>query len=98
MGDLLLVDVIEKKRQELGGGYYIRYANGGTDTTTEKFLFDVPDEFYLQARCRTSCEAKSFKIEIRQLRRNIENLQLEIDRKNERLMYIQNAVNKNFKA
>jgi hypothetical protein len=26
------------------GGIYIRYANGGTDTTKERFLFDIPEQ------------------------------------------------------
>jgi len=42
-GDFKLVEVIEK-HPSIKDGWYIRYGSGGTDTTTEEFLFDVPVE------------------------------------------------------
>lgn len=40
-GKLVLVDVIERK-PNTKNAWYIRYQTGGTDTTTEEFLFDMP--------------------------------------------------------
>ena len=40
-GKLVLVDVIERNTSKKNA-WYIRYQTGGTDTTTEEFLFDMP--------------------------------------------------------
>lgn len=43
-GQLKVVDVIKKKHESISDNhYYIRYENGGTDTTTTDFLFDIPE-------------------------------------------------------
>ena len=42
-GRLILVDVIEPVKDR-NNCFYIRYPNGGTDTTSTKFLFDAPKE------------------------------------------------------
>ena len=42
-GKLVHVEVI-KRRLDVKNGWYIRYATGGTDTTTSDFLFDFPVE------------------------------------------------------
>ena len=60
-GTPIIVDVLgENKRIE--GGLYIRYSNGGTDTTWPKFLFETPVELAaenkrLQARVAENCDA-----------------------------------------
>ncbi len=56
------------------------------------------DCIFRPAPCKRSCEATAFKIELRQLRKKVQNLEEEIDRKNERLIHIKNAVNKSFKV
>ena len=43
-GRLIPVEVIEE-REDMPGHFYIRFASGGTDTTTNNFLFDIPDCF-----------------------------------------------------
>tara|TARA_R110002033_G_scaffold137150_1_gene176493 strand:- start:396 stop:602 length:207 start_codon:yes stop_codon:yes gene_type:complete len=40
-GDLILVEVLGQNKF-IEGGIYIRYPTGGTDTTRERFLFDIP--------------------------------------------------------
>ena len=46
-GDAKIVEVIEQKCRRDGlDDFYIRYANGGTDTASEKFLFDMPKNLH----------------------------------------------------
>jgi hypothetical protein len=42
-GKLVHVEVIERN-PAINNGWYIRYATGGTDTTTSDFLFHIPVE------------------------------------------------------
>lgn len=42
-GKLIPVDVLGKN-DRIKDGIYIRYPHGGTDTTKNEFLFDLPDE------------------------------------------------------
>jgi len=44
-GSLKLVEIIGD-HPSIKNGFYIRYATGGTDTTTGHFLFDLPYGFY----------------------------------------------------
>ena len=41
-GKLILVDVLGDN-PFIENGIYIQYPNGGTDTTKDKFLFDIPE-------------------------------------------------------
>ncbi len=47
-GDIRLVDVLGENKN-IKGGIYIRYAEGGTDTTTERFLFEIPPQLNAEA-------------------------------------------------
>ncbi len=51
-GQLKPVEIIEQRKDITYGGkyYYIRYQNGGTDTTEERFLFDVPSELSFRGK------------------------------------------------
>ena len=40
-GELRPVQVIQE-REDKKGYFYIRHINGGTDTTTNEWLFDIP--------------------------------------------------------
>ena len=42
-GQALVVEVI-KERPDHPGWYYIRKPDGGTDTTSAEFLFDMPPQ------------------------------------------------------
>lgn len=42
-GKAIIVEVIEEKKDR-PGYFYIRKPNGGTDTTTNDFLFDLPSQ------------------------------------------------------
>ena len=41
-GELKLVEILGN-HPTIKNGIYIRYASGGTDTTTDAFLFDIPE-------------------------------------------------------
>jgi len=43
-GDLIPVQTLGK-HPTIKDGIYIKYPDGGTDTTTSDFLFDIPDEY-----------------------------------------------------
>ncbi len=43
LGDEMRVVEILGCNPHTANGIYIRYENGGTDTTTERFLFDIPE-------------------------------------------------------
>ena len=51
-GKLKLVNILGKNKN-IKGGIYIRYATGGTDTTTNNFLFNIPSS--LKAQLRDNC-------------------------------------------
>ena len=41
-GKLIVVDILGS-HQTIKGGVYIRYPTGGTDTTVNDFLFEIPE-------------------------------------------------------
>ena len=41
-GKLILVDILGDN-PNINDGIYIRYPEGGTDTTTPRFLYDIPE-------------------------------------------------------
>jgi hypothetical protein len=66
-GKLVQVEVIERKKN-LQDGWYIRYATGGTDTTTSDFLFDAPEDMQnrideLELQIKQKFEHKKCEIE-----------------------------------
>lgn len=48
-GSLSLVEILGQNKN-IEGGIYIRYQHGGTDTTRDKFLFDIPEALLAQLK------------------------------------------------